>query len=368
MAFFDEQLLQGARDFIGSHLPPNTSQGKNPILIAYHGDGDGCCAAYFLKKYIGLPVLCYWVATPDFDFFKAQDYISRHAPALSIFLDMPVYNQPRLIETLGSHGNVFLYDHHYPGICEVCGDNANVLYINPVIHQKGEAFPTVLFGWELLQEKTEFEKEILFMGLFTETWLERAFLFEEFSPSRQDQLKEVAKRVHASFLIQGMSTTHYALEFLMRASEAGLGVEQLKTLDQYHILENIYDLIQNEKSWLIKRLKADIRRLASPRFILKKIESQMRLCGLIASELRWRHPDLVVGIWQRWKRRFYCELRRGTDCSTNLASLVEGMKGEVELTTGGGHPSAAAFTAEGDNFFKALDRLKHHLTEGIEFE
>lgn len=309
----------------------------------------------------------YWVATPDFDFLKARDYISHHKPSLSIFLDMPAYNRPEMIESLGSHGNVFLYDHHYPGICEVCRDNANVLYINPVIHQKGEAFPTVLFGWELLQEKAEFEREILFMGLFTETWLERAFLFEEFSTSRQDQLKEVAKRVHTSFLIQDMSTTHYALEFLMRASEAGLAVEQLKTLDQYHILENIYNLIQNEKSWLIKRLKADIRRLASPRFILKKIESQMRLCGLIASELRWRHPDLVVGVWQRWKRRYYCELRRGTDCSTNLASLVEMMKSEVGLTTGGGHPAAAAFTAEGDNFFKALDRLKHHVTEGIEF-
>ena len=39
------------------------------------------------------------------------------------------------------------------------------------------------------------------------------------------------------------------------------------------------------------------------------------------------------------------------------------MKGEVELTTGGGRPAGAAFTAEGDTFFKALDRLKHHLTE-----
>ncbi len=76
----------------------------------------------------------------------------------------------------------------------------------------------------------------------------------------------------------------------------------------------------------------------------------------------WQYPALVVGVWQRWKRRYYCELRRGRDCGENLASLVERFKSEVELIAGGGHPAAAAFSAEGDNFFKALDRLRYHLT------
>lgn len=363
MAFFDEQLLLRARDFISSRLHSGAGQDERPVLVVYHGDGDGCCAAYLLKKYIDCPVLCYWVATPDFDFLKAEEYISHHNPPLSIFLDMPVYNRPELIERLTSKGDVFIYDHHYPGICEVCRDKANVLYINPVINQKGEAFPTALFGWELLGEKAKFEKEILFMGLFTETWLERAFVFEEFSATHQDRLKEVAKRVHASFLIQDMSTTHYALDFLLRASTGGSIIdEQLHTIEEYHILENIYNLVQNEKKWLMMRLKAEIRRLINPKFILKKVDSKMRLCGLIASELRWRYPDLVVVIWQRWGQRFYCELRRGRDCCINLASLVDRIKSEVKLTTGGGHPAAAAFTAEGDNFFEALERLIYHIT------
>jgi len=89
----------------------------------------------------------------------------------------------------------------------------------------------------------------------------------------------------------------------------------------------------------------------------------MRLCGLIASELRWRYPGLVTGIWQRWRQRFYCELRRGKDCGINLASLIDGIKSEVELITGGGHPAAAAFTAEGDNFFEAPDRIRYHIRE-----
>lgn len=204
------------------------------------------------------------------------------------------------------------------------------------------------------------------MCLFTETWLEKTSIFDEFNTARQDRLKEVAKRVHASFLIQDMSTTNYALDFLFSAFMDGTTIsdDQLQTTEEYRILENIYNLIQNEKRSLTKKLKADIRKLANPGFILKKIQSQMCVCGLIASELRWRYPDLVIGIWQRWKQRFYCELRRGRDCDVNLASLVERIKGEVELTTGGGHPAAAAFTAEGDNFFKALDKLRHHITEG----
>lgn len=362
MVFFDKQLLVRARDFISSSLVSGT--GGRPVLVVYHGDGDGCCAAYFLREYIGRPAEFCWVATPDFDFVKAEDYIFREKPQLSIFLDMPVYNRPGMIEKLSSRGDVFIYDHHHPGICDVCHGKDNVLYINPVIHQNGEDFPTALFGWELLTEKAEFEKEILFMGLFTETWLDRAFLFEEFSDTHQDRLKEVAKRVHASFLIQDMSTTHYALEFLSRAREgSGMGEKQLEAMEEYRILENIYDLIQNEKSWLIRRLRAEINRLISPRFILKKIESKMRLCGLLASELRWRYPDLVVGIWQRWKQRYYCELRRGKDCGIDLASLVDRVKSEVKLTTGGGHPAAAAFTAEGDSFFEALDRIRCSITE-----
>jgi hypothetical protein len=57
MGFFDEQLLQRARDFIGSRLSSGTGGENTPVVLACHGDGDGCCAAYFLKKYIGIPAI-----------------------------------------------------------------------------------------------------------------------------------------------------------------------------------------------------------------------------------------------------------------------------------------------------------------------
>jgi single-stranded DNA-specific DHH superfamily exonuclease len=362
MAFLDEKLLARARDFIHSSLRSGEGQSERPVVIVYHGDGDGCCAAYFLERYIRRPALFYWVATPDFDFAKAEDHISEQNPLLSIFLDMPVTSRPEMIDRLSSAGHVFIYDHHQPGMGDRCNSKDTVLYINPVIHQNGEDFPAVLFGWELLTEKAGFEKEVLFMGLFTETWLEQAPLFKEFSSTRQDLLKEVAKRVHGSFLIHETGTTHYALQFLFKASTDGsIGAQQLETMREYRILEDIYDLIQNEKTWLMMRLKAEIRRLTNPSFILKKIESRMRLCGLLASELRWSYPHLVIGIWQKWEHRFLCELRRGRHCGINLAALIEGIKREVNLTTGGGHPAAAAFTAEDDDFFEALDRVRHQI-------
>ncbi len=52
----------------------------------------------------------------------------------------------------------------------------------------------------------------------------------------------------------------------------------------------------------------------------------------------------------------------------NLASLIERIKREVELITGGGYSPAAAFIAEGDNFFKALDRVRYHITGRVQFE
>jgi hypothetical protein len=363
MGFFKEGLLVSARDFINSSLKVGLVQGETPVLIVYHGDGDGCCAGYFLKKYLSCPTEFYWVATPDFDFIKAQSYITKRNKPLTIFLDMPVYNRPEMIEELSTRKHVLIYDHHYPGTCDVCKGKETVFYLNPVIHQNGMEFPTALFGWELLEEKGRFEKEILFAALFTETWLERVSLFSDLSLPHQDRLRQIARRVQSSFLIQDMSTTHYALDFLTMASLEGcLSATQLEAQEEYKILEAIYQLIQNEKSWLMRRVTAQIKRFPNPKFILKKTESKMRICGLMASELRWHYPALVVGVWQRWKRRYYCELRRGRDCGENLASLVERVKSEVELITGGGHPAAAAFSAEGDNFFKALDRLRYHLT------
>jgi single-stranded DNA-specific DHH superfamily exonuclease len=303
------------------------------------------------------------VATPDFDFEEAEKYILQQDPALVIFLDMPVYNRPEMIGKLSSQGRVFIYDYHSPGICEVCKDKANVLYINPMILKKEKAPPTVLFAYDLLKEKTTFEKEVLFMGLFTETWLEQVPPFTEFSPTHQDQLREVAKRVHASFLIRGMGTTHYAMNFLSEIGKVGaIRLEEILTSNEYRILENIYNLVQNEKEWLLMKLKAEVKSLINPRFILKRIESKMRLCGLVASELRWTYPPYVIGIWQRWQKRYYCELRRGKSCQIDLTSLVARIRSEVNLLTGGGHPEAAAFTAEGDHFFEALDRVRYRLT------
>ena len=362
MEFFDANLLVRARNFIGKSLSGEGREQHRPILIVYHGDGDGCCAAYLLKTYLGRSAACYWVPTPDFDFVNAENYVARQNPVLTIFLDMPVYNRPEMIGALASRGHVFIYDHHYPGICDAWEAKDTVLYLNPVVHQGGREIPTALFAWELLEKKTVFEKEALFMALFAESWLDKARLFGEFSFPRQDFLKEIAKRVHVSFLIQDMSTAHYALDFLSRARElGGFGEEQVMGMRRYQVLENIYDLVQNERYWLMKKLWGEIKKLDRPQFLVKKVESSMGISGLIASELRWKYPGLVIGIWQRWKQRYYCELRRGKSAGVNLASLVEMVKGEVNLKIGGGHPAAAAFTAEGDVFFEALDRVKHYL-------
>jgi hypothetical protein len=134
-------------------------------------------------------------------------------------------------------------------------------------------------------------------------------------------------------------------------------------LPEYRALSEAYALIQDEKVSLMKGVEAVIRKLPHPDFIISGIDSRMRLCGLVASELRWKNPRLVVGIWQKWKGRLICELRRGTESRVNLALLVERIDAEVPLLTGGGHPEAAAFSAVESRFFPALRKLKELLME-----
>ncbi len=355
--FLDERWLTEAKEFIRSAQQTGERGDTRPVVIAYHGDGDGCCAAYFLKKFLGGPAVFYWVATPDFDFAGAESHLRGQKPGFSIFLDMPVGQRPGMLEKLAAQGGVFVYDHHSGESVAPVPPGIPLHYLNPLNRQAAEAYPACLFGWELLEHGTPFDKEVLFMGLFTENWLNRVPLFEEYPAARRDLLKQFALRIHASFLVQGMSTTHYALDLLLQ-EPAPASVEHLRGTKGYRILDNVFILIRNEKKWLLRNLLREIRRLDNPRFILKRVESKMRLSGLLASELRERYPDLVIGVWQRWQRRYCCELRRGRGSSVNLSQLVRELKGRVKLLTGGGHPEAAAFTAEKAFFFEALDQLR----------
>ena len=51
------------------------------------------------------------------------------------------------------------------------------------------------------------------------------------------------------------------------------------------------------------------------------------------------------------------------DCQLNLVELIEEIKKKAKLRTGGGHPEAAAFTADKDQFQKAVQRMKEIFKE-----
>ena len=65
---------------------------------------------------------------------------------------------------------------------------------------------------------------------------------------------------------------------------------------------------------------------------------------------RLRTPKEVV-------REALLLLKERTACEDG-ERLVERIKSEVDLRTGGGHPEAAAFTAGRRPFFEALDRIR----------
>ena len=64
----NEYLIKEARKFIKDAIAISSDK----ITIVYHGDGDGCCSAYFITRFlkkIGVHTLSYrWVGTADFDF------------------------------------------------------------------------------------------------------------------------------------------------------------------------------------------------------------------------------------------------------------------------------------------------------------
>ena len=196
------------------------------------------------------------------------------------------------------------------------------------------------------------------MGLYTESWIEEAPFFENMDQMHKKRLKEIARTIHCSFLLQDMNTVHYALNFLLKINKPLSQMDDLEEYRDYQILKNIYRLIQNEKEWVIYLLLRDMKKMPQPKYVLRRIDSRMRLCGIIASELRWRYTDLVVGIWQRWRDIYYCELRKGKECKIDLVELIEEIKKEAKLKAGGGHPEAVAFTANQYHFLRSIQKIK----------
>ncbi len=360
------ELVNEARSFIQNAI----SISKEKVTIVYHGDGDGCCSAYFISRFLnrlGVDTLSYrWVATPDFDFKCLEKPLLVRKPNLAIFLDIPVYTRADLLRTLRRKAKVFIYDHHLPG--RFAGSNlpdrSRFLYINPVIHQDGST-PTTIFTWQLNGEEDLLSKEVLFMGLYTESWIDGSPFFDDMEQTHKNRLKKIARAIHSSFLVQNMNTTHYALNFLLDLNKPIIETEDLEENKGYQILKRMHRLIHNEKEWILYLLLQDMKRMPQPRYILRRIGSRMRLCGIIASELRWRYPELVVGIWQKWKDIYYCELRKGKDCPVNLLELIDEIKKDARLKTGGGHPEAAAFTANQYHFQKAMEKIKEVIKEGM---
>ncbi len=355
----NEELVKEARSFIQEAV----SISNEKLAIIYHGDGDGCCSAYFASRFLkrlGAEQISYrWVSTADFDFKCLENPMLKDKPNLAIFLDLPIYTRADFLRTLRRKSKIFIYDHHQPG--KFAGSNlpdrAKFLYINPVIHQDGST-PATTFAWQLNGENDLLCKEVLFMGLYTESWATGAPFFQDMSQEHKNKLKEVARAIHSSFLMQNMNKVHYALNFLFSLDRPIIEIEDLGQNRGYQILKNIYKLVQNEKEWLLYLIMQDMKKMPQPRYVLKRIDSRFRLCGIIASELRWRYPELVVGIWQKWRNLYYCELRKGKDCPINLVELIEEIKKEARLKTGGGHPEAAAFTANEYHFKKAVEKIK----------
>ncbi len=359
-----EELIDEAKRFIQDAA---TSL-KERFAIVYHGDGDGCCSAYFMSRFLRrleIKDISYrWVSTADFDFKCLERPMLKNKPKFAIFLDMPIYTRADFLRTLRRKTKIFIYDHHLPGNFAGASlpDREKFLYINPVIHQNGDSTPATTFAWQLNGEDDLLSKEILFMGLYTESWADGAPFFEKIEWTHKNKLKEVARAIHVSFLVQNMNLVHYALNFLFSVKGSILE-EKLEENRHYQVLQNIYRLINNEKEWLIYLILQDMKSMPKPRYILKGINSKFRLCGIIASELRWKYPKLVIGIWQKWRDFYYCELRKGVDCQLNLVELIEEIKKKAKLRTGGGHPEAAAFTADKDQFQKAVQRMKEIFKE-----
>ena len=380
----ESPALQSARQAARAMLPlwgafEGVLGTRSSVGVLYHGDFDGVigAAAMLLSLRQSLAPLAFWIATEDYDFESARQWITGCDLRGLGVVDLGIENNPAALASVAAsvNGPLFIYDHHV-----VVGSlhlPPNVTLANPTPQGHSALRPPVpsfLFADELLRLRgSQLPDWLLLAALFAEGVNEffaadTEFLLEhccgaEPRPTAREAfwrtpLARLSVLVRAAFA-GSHGNDHSLASHLCSAIE-----EQTQAAAFLATLESEYGPESDELSHAIStQVDMWLARLSSggadAGVAVVEIQSRFPIAGPVASILRGRLSRTVLAIQDR-AGHVSVEMRAPNDSDVNFPEILLAVAARVPLLNHGGHRTAAGAAVRSEHvrsFFDEFNRV-----------
>jgi len=329
------------------------------ICLLYNADADGFTASYFVLGIIdsltrpepaNVQTRAVW--NYEYDFSWLPDFVADNNPAVIICVDIPIIQEPDILQKISKECEILIYDHHIPP--ERLDPITQVFYANShLLEAKDVDYPASFFAAALAfsaDAAARVDIPVLACGLccdnclFTNKQMTK-FLWQWF-PALMDApadarppLKRLTSRLNALFRANPDHTPADAqtdLYMLLRSFPAEDAFIQF--CRQYN-LDNAQWLITQEVQPAL-----DFLRAVEPSrggLICQVLDFTTFSVGIVASVLAVETCAPVIALGFQVAGRVQFELRTNRDNTIDLTELLKAKRRFFTPISSGRHPKAA---------------------------
>lgn len=350
---------------------------QDRICLLYNADADGFTASYFVLGIIdsltrpqpaNIQTRAVW--NYEYDFSWLVDFAAGNDPAVIICVDIPIIQEPDVLQKISKACEILIYDHHMPP--ERLDPIPHVFYANShLLEAKDVDYPASFFAAALAfgaGAAAAVDMPVLACGLCGDNCLYTnkqmtEFLWREFPVFLQapagsrPPLSRLTSRINALFRANPDHTPADAqtdLYMLLRSSPAD---EAFAKFCARYNLDHAQQLITQEVQPALEFLRAV--EPSKGGLLCQVLDFTTFSVGIVASVLAAETCAPVIALGFQVADRVQFELRTNRDNTIDLTELLKAQRCFFTPISSGGHPKAAGaliYTADVAKFQTSLQK------------
>lgn len=342
--------------------------GASESALIYHADPDGVVSAGFINAFIEKRFGTKsrkrsWIGTHEFDFERLRAWIHQVNPRFIALFDVNIIERTDILEEWERTGiEVLIYDDHEVSPLRI---PKNITYLSPLSLEIKRPIPPCLFA-ALIEGSLEPQHiTALSIGLIGE------HLFKEYSdvltlaPLSRPKLDEITRLIVAFYLASDHSLADASFTLItqilatrpknlvdVNTTPAVCALRQYRHIVDRDVAKNTHDVSQ----W--------IHPTEQYYLLLREVDAESRVAGLIASSMRDSKDSAVAVAYQDIGDRIVVEARRSRNLtSLQLVDLLRKLARGVSVLNLGGHPAAAGMAFPQKDRSKFIANLQNWVGE-----
>lgn len=330
------------------------------VVIIFHNDGDGICAASILLKLfekLGLrhPYIISQPMPTDKNMLKR---IQTSVPDKIIFLDLAIDQQQPVLKKVRGICDVLIIDHH---VIFKNMNNGNIVHLNPRLKNKNIYQSASYVTYKLCSEIADMADYL---------WMACVGAIADYDLNDSKDIIEDAEKKYPEIFRchEKPYDTYFGRIGDMLAAAKGTKaltceqmVETIKKCEKYDDVEHqknsgkmieAYRNMQNEIMHVMDDFEANAERIKS--LIMYQIKSKYNLGSVISTKVAEKYPEKIVIIYERSNSKIKISGR--SQKGMKVGRLLQKAAKDLQASAGG-HDAAAGATLQEKDFEKFKENL-----------